>query len=342
MRNFISSRFLVLFVSGIFLYGLWLLYVDLPRVLQRLTLAKIFSVAPVFLCVLAVSALKSLRLKVLIQTIAPLSFSAAFRLHVAGSAIAYFFPPRFGFISLAQAYYVHKRRDVSLAKMLSLFILPQAADLLALAAVLFLTPFLPVELPDKMESFFSVTALVLFGVMGLAYMGVSSRGVFMTTLEKILAAKQKKANKSVITFVHEFLDTLGKAAGDAGMRYRVMGLTFLTLVPQALAIVFAFRIFGSSISIIQAFLGTAYITFIHLLLSLPADLGIQEWAHLLILHLGMHASRETVAAVSWVMHMVSIAFLVFLGPLCLFSLRFRVGEAAELSERVNDSRTKRE
>lgn len=302
---------------GIVLIFIWLKIVDLNATLEALKQVNYLILIPCFIVLFLSSALKSLRLKLLLSEF-KIPFKNILGINLLSQLLSFLIPIRAG--EVAKSVYLSKEFKIPFAKTIIWIFLDRFLDFwVILISCLLLLLTLNTTLPNQL--IFSLSSLIVaFSLITLLILFVTS--FFQKLVNFFCIFLILKPFKKMVLKIAEFIIECTSLLKNS---LKVTSLLFVYTFLSALAEGVVWFILLKSLieaEFLKVFLGSMLSALTYLIPAAPGYVGSAEAAGLAVFNLGLGFDKTTVSAVTVIYHALILIYMLVFGLGSLYLLKF--------------------
>jgi len=319
------SKIALALLAGALLLFLALRGVDLDHVRAVMRQAS----PPVLVIALAVylSAyfVRSLRWRLILKPIQPVSVSESFSMLMAGYFLNYIVPIRAG--EVAKSFFLKRLKGLPIAVSLPTVFLDKLLELFSVLLVIVLVPVLSVRLSGSLSSLIVAVATVFVIAVGLLTLAVRNGERTARVLMQFFSWLPKRLHDRVSSWISLFVDGLSVARTNARNVWSLLALTGVAVTLDAVYFYLMFRAFSIDVAFPTVLFGYTLISLSYVFPTPPAQIGYNEAIMGLIFAGGLGMGRAEVTAVMLVAHLLTGLLVTGVG----------LGSFAAMSIKVTES-----
>jgi uncharacterized protein (TIRG00374 family) len=309
---------LLIFLTGIIVFILWLFYVDLREVWEIARATNLAYLTTGFFFFYLSYVLRIQRWQMVLRPILPLPFWGISKYYWASEFINTFTPLRLGEVSKAAL--LKRDYGIDFGESLSTVVVDRFYGILVRVLVLCCLPLLAINLYPFLKGYL-IYAAFLTGCLTLvpALLLVSS-GKMLKYLTGMLKFLPPIWLERTIHFVESSLEAIKKVHRRKRDSLTYLSLSALSLATQSLMTYFFFKAAGLEIPFPVFCITTTLVDCLTILPQPPGSLGTTEWYANMIYTFGLGIPKNGVAAITLLTHALGLGILAVLGTASLGSI----------------------
>ncbi len=312
-------------LAGVLLLFLALRGVDLDHVRAIMGQAS----PPVLVIALAVylSAyfVRSLRWRLILKPIQPVSVSESFFMLMAGYFLNYIVPIRAG--EVAKSFFLKRLKGLPIAVSLPTVFLDKLLELFSVLLVIVLVPVLSVRLSGSLSSLLIGVVTVFVIAVGLLTLAVRNGDATAHVVTRLFSWLPERLHDRLSSWISLFVDGLSVARTNARNVWSLLALTGAAVTLDAVYFSLMFRAFSIDVAFPTVLFGYTLISLSYIFPTPPAQIGYNEAIMGLIFAGGLGMARAEVTAVMLVAHVLTGLLVTGVG----------LGSFAAMSIKVTES-----
>lgn len=304
---------------GAVLVYFWLKLVDINAIINELKSVSLWVLPLPVICFCTASFLRALRLKVLLKEY-NIPKKNLWLLTMLGQLLSFTIPVRAG--EIAKGVYLSTHFNIHFGKSVIWIFLDRFVDFwFSLVIALVLLLFIPTALPESLMPIllFLVVLITTFSVFILIKPDAAKK-LFNLFSQILIAPKLKILFNKFTGFIIESFVFLKKGTTD---NILVIILTIVALIIEALSwYIGFFAVTGKNSDFLSMLLGSVLTSLTYLIPAAPGYVGSAEASGLAVFTYGLGLDKTMVSAVTVLIHILTLVYILFFGIISLYSLKF--------------------
>lgn len=307
---------------GVFLIWIWLKFVDIDLILNKISTVNPISLLPVFLFMILSPVVRAMRLKIFISKIKKISLKDLVFLNGVAMMLNFFIPIRGG--EIAKGIYLSTSLGLPLGKSVIWVFLDRFLDflvVLALSAVLLII--VPTTLSITVIKVIIVILILALFSTYLAIYQVRFTRKIASFLSHLLIEKHIKIYfERFIEFTLDSFTILKRSSKDL---FLLSILTVLGYAADSGIWYFIFVSLGFPQDVLKMYLGQLLSALTYIIPAAPGYVGSAEASGLLILSGIFNMDANLASAMIVLFHLLSAIFVLIFGIISVFFLKIDLG-----------------
>ncbi len=319
------SKIALALLAGALLLFLALRGVDLDHVRAVMRQASPPVLVIALVVYLSAYFVRSLRWRLILKPIQPVSVSESFSMLMAGYFLNYIVPIRAG--EVAKSFFLKRLKGLPIAVSLPTVFLDKLLELFSVLLVIVLVPVLSVRLSGSLSSLIIAVATVFVIAVGLLTLAVRNGERTARVLMQLFSWLPERLHDRVSSWIGLFVDGLSVARTNARNVWSLLALTGVAVTLDAVYFYLMFRAFSLDVAFPTVLFGYTLISLSYVFPTPPAQIGYNEAIMGLIFAGGLGMGRAEVTAVMLVAHLLTGLLVTGVG----------LGSFAAMSIKVTES-----
>ena len=269
--------------------------------------------------------IRSLRWRLILRPIQPISVPESFFMLMAGYFLNYIVPIRAG--EVAKSFFLKKLKGLPIAVSLPTVFLDKLLELFSVLLVIALVPVLSVRLSGSLSSLIVAVATVFLIAVGLLTLAIRNGAGTARILMRLLSWLPERFHDRMSSWIGLFVDGLSIARTNARNVWSLLVLTGLAVALDAVYFYLMFRAFSIDVAFPTVLFGYTLISLSYVFPTPPAQIGYNEAIMGLIFAGGMGMGRAEVTAVMLVAHFLTGLLVTGVGLASFAAMSIRVTES---------------
>ena len=321
-RN-VLIKILINTLVGVILILVWLRFVSIEDILNRLSKVDLLTLIPVFLFLFLSPVLRAIRLKILLSKHKLISLRDMVFLNGVATMLNFFIPIRGG--EIAKGVYLSHVYGLQMAKSIIWIFIDRFLDFLV---VLICVGVLFFIVPTSL----SITFIIIINIILLVLISLTYTLIFQTGLSKklfnfliyLLPINSIKIYfERYFNFLLECLSILKRKPEDLGILFFV---TILAYLADAGVWYFTFISIDTPQNFISMLFGQMVSALTYLIPAAPGYIGSAEASGLLVLSGILRIDPNIASAMTVLFHINTVIFVAIFGVLSIYFLKIDLGE----------------
>lgn len=315
----IITRITINTLIGIILVFVWLKFVNLEEILKTLSKVNPISLIPIFFFFILANAIRSLKLKIFLQSVKNLSFREIFFINGVAIMLNFLIPIRAG--EAAKGVYLSQNYNLPMAKSLVWIFLDRFIDFVVvfIAAAVMLT-IIPTNLGLNIIYLSSFLAVILLTMLYLiVYRQSLAKKIFDFGEALLILPSLKKICHKITGFFLETFQVLKRSPKDL---FYIFALSVLAYFSDAAIWVYSFAAIGISEDLLKMFLAQLLSALTYLIPAAPGYVGSAEASGLLIFSGVFGIDANIASSMIVLFHMCAAVFVIAFGFISLQAINF--------------------
>lgn len=314
-------KILINTVIGIVLILVWLYFVDLNELIKTLKNANYFFIPLFFASFTLAIFLRSLRLKLLLDTQTKIPLKNLFFLILLGQFLSFTIPIRAG--EIAKSIYLSSKYDINIGKSVLWIFIDRFLDfwvIMLLISILLLV--IPTNLPQN----FSLILLAVFFAFTVAAILILATTKFAKNLAEILSRFLyfPKLRITFLTFSHNIIEAFEILKLPPVYLLKIMLITLLASLADGLIWYITFASFKTDFTALRTYLGSLLSSLTYLIPAAPGYVGSAEASGFAVFSLALGMDKNLASAATVLNHMLTVVFILGAGIIAIYNLDFNV------------------
>ncbi len=322
---------LALLVGALLLF-LALRGVDLGRVRTVMGQASPPIIVVALLVYLSAYFVRSLRWRLILKPIQPITVSESFAMLMAGYFLNYLIPIRAG--EVAKSFFLKRLKGLPIAASLPTVFLDKLLELFSILLVVVMVPVLSVRLSGSLTSLIVAVVTVFVVAVGLLTLAVRNGERTARIVTRMFSWLPKRLHDRLSLWISLFVDGLSVARANARSLWSLLALTGGAVMLDALYFFLMFRAFSIDVAFPTVLFGYTLISLSYIFPTPPAQIGYNEAIMGLIFAGGLGMGRAEVTALMLVAHVLTGLLVTGVGLASFATMSIRVTESFR---RIGDS-----
>jgi hypothetical protein len=300
---------------GLVLLGTWLHIVDIKQTLAILKHVKVSLIFPLGILFLLIYFLRSLRWRIILAPIAPITVSEAFKLCLSNYLINFLVPIHAG--EVVKCLWLKKIKGTPISLSLATAYLDKITDLLPTLLLLAAVPFLGPQVKSVIY-LISGVALILFIILGFVLVSVvRKKSAATSAIGKLLFFIPQKLKLKLNNLLTLFVEGLGSLPQLSRRIFDIAALTVMALLLQCVLLWLFFYLFGIQLPAITVIVGYLLLNASFILPAPPGFSGSLELTMLFIFSYLFGYDKNIVSAIAATTHVFTAVMFGLAGFLSI-------------------------
>lgn len=296
---------------GTVLIILWLSYIDVGLLMQRMSEVRRDLVLYAALIYLSAYFIRSWRWNLLLPKEAGVSLWRSWLYSMGGNWVNYMIPIRLG--EVVKAWFVKRNHGTPMLNVFPSIFIDKTFDTLGIFFVLIMIPFLGVRLSTGMLALLALLALV-FGVsLTVLLLAAKSKQGVVKIIQQLFAWLPVKLRDKINSYIEIFIQGLNVFEHHWSKLTLAILLTALGIGLDGLYFFLLFQAFGVSYPFAKVLFGYTLINLSYALPQPPAQLGSNEWMMIIIFSVGFALTRQDASAIMAFAHVLTAVLMSVVG-----------------------------
>lgn len=303
---------------GIILIVFWLKIVNINEVIEKLSKIQLISLLPFIVLFMISFVLRSLRLKLLLAQKIPL-INLTYLTSIS-QLLSFTIPLRIG--EVAKAVYLSTEYDLKFSKAIIWILLDRFVDFwVVLVMTLALLFIVPSALPHNLKlSLLILISLSTIAAALLIYLPKLSKQISQTISRVLIIALIERL---FLKFTDYIIDTASFLKRNLLESLKIILLTVLVLILDGFGWYTLFlAIYNRPVDYFSVLLGSMLNTLSYMIPAAPGYVGSAEAAGLAVFHFGLGFDKDSVSAITVLMHSLTLFCILVFGLISIYLLKF--------------------
>ncbi len=268
---------------------------------------------------------RSLRWRLILRPIQPITISESFSMLMAGYFLNYIIPIRAG--EVAKSFFLKRLKGLPIAVSLPTVFLDKLLELFSILLVVALVPVLSVRLSGSLSSLIVAVVTVFVIAVGLLTLAVRSGEKTAQVVARLFSWLPQGLHDRLSSWISLFVDGLSVARANARSLWSLLALTGSAVILDALYFFLMFRAFSIDVAFPTVLFGYTLISLSYIFPTPPAQIGYNEAIMGLIFAGGLGMVRAEVTALMLVAHVLTGLLVTGVGLASFAAMSIRVTES---------------
>lgn len=312
------KRFLFLIIGlaiGIVLILLWLNYIDVDELLERMRSIDKNLVIWASLAYLSAYFIRSWRWNLLLKRQVGISLYRTWLYSMGGNWVNYLIPIRLG--EVVKAWFVKRNHGIPMLNVFPSIFIDKTFDTLGIFFVLVMIPLLGVRLSSGMTVLLSLLALVFLVSLAILFLSVWRKERVVKVLQALFSWLPEQLRHKIYGYIEIFIQGLNVFEHHWSRLIFAVLLTALGVGLDGLYFWLIFRAFGIDYPFAKVLFGYTLINLSYALPQPPAQLGSNEWMMIIIFSIGFALTRQDASAIMAFAHLLTAVLIGVTGLIAI-------------------------
>jgi uncharacterized protein (TIRG00374 family) len=309
-----KSKILKLFIGiliGVILFLIWLHFVDISVISLYIRNIRIpFAIVALIFYLLAYF-IRSLRWRLLLHRVQPLSPAKTFLIMMAGNFTNYLIPFKAG--EFMKCFFIKKMYGARVSSTLPSVFIDKLFDTMGIIFVFLLVPLLAVTLPSILNYLILTIVIILLAGWSILFLAIHAGDKVVKMLKKIFFFIPAKFEARIEERIFIFVEGLAIFREEKKLFFPVFSLSILAIIMDSLFFYSLFFAFGATINYFYVLLGYSLIYLSYIIPHPPAQLGSNELIMILIFVAGLGVQTDIASAIMLFSHFLTGLVIVIIG-----------------------------
>jgi uncharacterized protein (TIRG00374 family) len=318
---------------GIGLIVLWLSYIPLGELKEYFGRIRPLYVIWASLCYLGAYFVRSLRWNLILRQSMKIPLRDTWLYAMGGNLVNYIIPIRAG--ELVKCWFIKKNHNLGMAQSLPSVFIDKTFDTLAILSVIFLIPFLTIELNPALNVLLAILLLVFILSVGLLLLAAWRKDLVLKVLTLLVKLSPQSLKARMKELLEQFVDGLNLFEHKPAKLVWAVILTMIGILLDGLYFYLIFEAFGIEFSFLMVLFGYTLINMSYALPQPPAQLGSNEWMMIIIFSLGFNLTKSSASAIMAFAHILTALLMGIVGAFAFAYAGFEVLKMIFKGEKID-------
>lgn len=323
-------------IIGLILILVWLRFVNIEDILERLSKIEIYKLIPVFLFLALSPIIRAFRLKILLSTEKQIQLKDVVFLNGVATMLNFLIPIRGG--EIAKGIYLSHVYGLGMAKSIVWIFIDRFLDFLVVLIFVSILLFsVPTNLPYNFILILAVTTFLGLTVAYiLAFNANLAKKLFKFLIPLLIVKSVKIYFERFFNFLLGCFSILKRKPGDLSVLFFVSILAYLA---DAGAWYFTFLSINFPQPLVNLLLGQMISALTYLVPAAPGYIGSAEASGLLVLSGILRIDPNIASTMTVLFHIVTIIFIITFGVISVYFLKIDLGGILRKIFRKEDAKS---
>ena len=298
-------------IAGIVFILIWLHFVDLRTIVESLRNLQLIFILIALSFYLSAYFVRSLRWRLLLMRVQPLSRTRAFLFMMAGNFTNYLIPVRAG--ELMRCYFIKKLHGTRMSLTLPSVFVDKLFDSTGILIVLLLIPLLSVNLPPVLQVLLLTILIILLCGCLIIFLAICKGDRVIRFLKRFLFFIPARSETKLEETITLFVEGLAVFKAQKKLILPVVLLSVTAILLDSFFFYSLFLAFQVQINYFYVLLGYTLIYLSYIIPHPPAQLGSNELMMMLIFAAGFGLHSDTAGAIMLLSHILTGMVIVTMG-----------------------------